>query len=138
MNSNFWRQLTCSGSRGKSLTSSFDAPNVTERPHGMRYSSHQPAPPLGKFIHHFWHFTDAPSHPRQRILPSGTNELVVNLREDEVRIHDSQHPEGSQRFPGIVISGTYAGAFDSDPSQNASVMGVHFRPGGAYPFLARP
>lgn len=101
----------------------------------MRYSSHEPAPPLGKFIHNFWHFTDAPSHPRQRILPSGTNELVINLREDEVRINDSKQPEGYQRFPGIVVSGAYAGAFDIDPSQNASIMGVHFRPGGAFPFF---
>jgi AraC-like DNA-binding protein len=101
----------------------------------MRYSSHVPAPPLGKFIHNFWHFADAPSHPRQRILPSGTNELVINLREDEVRINDSKQPEGYQTFPGIVVSGAYAGAFDIDPSHNASIMGVHFRPGGAFPFF---
>lgn len=101
----------------------------------MRFSSHKPAPPLGKFIHHFWHCTAAPSHLRQRILPSGTNELVINLHEDEVRIHDSEHLEGWQRFPGIAVSGAYAGAFDIDPSQSAAMMGVHFRPGGAFPFF---
>jgi AraC-like DNA-binding protein len=101
----------------------------------MRYSSHEPAPPLGKFIHHFWHCTAAPSHARQRILPSGTNELVINLCEDEVRIHDSEQLEGWRRFPGIAVSGAYAGAFDIDPSQSASMMGVHFRPGGAFPFF---
>lgn len=101
----------------------------------MRYSSHKPAPPLAKFIHHFWHVTAAPSHLRQRILPSGTNELVINLHEDEVRIHDSEHLKGWRRFPGIVVSGAYAGAFDIDPSQSVSMMGVHFRPGGAFPFF---
>ena len=101
----------------------------------MRYFSHQPAPPLGDFVHNFWHCTDAPSHPRERILPSGTIELVINLREDEVRIFGSEQPEGYRRFPGIVISGTYAGAFVIDPSQHASIMGVHFRPGGAFPFF---
>ena len=49
----------------------------------MRYFSHEPAPPLGDFVHNFWDCIDAPSHPKERILPSGTIELVVNLREDE-------------------------------------------------------
>lgn len=102
----------------------------------MRYSSHEPAPPLGKFIHHFWHFSAAaPSSRRQRILPSGTNELVINLREDEVRIRDAEALAGWRRFPGIAVSGAYTGAFEIDPSQNALMMGVHFRPGGAFPFF---
>jgi AraC-like DNA-binding protein len=98
----------------------------------MHYLSHEPAPPLGDFIHHFWHCADAPSQPRVRILPSGTIELVVNLSEDEIRIYDSARPDRSLRFPGIVVSGTYASALDLDPLQHASVMGVHFKPGGAF------
>ncbi|WLD10963.1 helix-turn-helix domain-containing protein [Planctellipticum variicoloris] len=101
----------------------------------MRLVTHEPAAPLGNFIHHFWDCTDAPSHPRERILPSGTIELVVNLREDEVRIYGSAEPERCRRFPGIVVSGTYAGAFVIDPTQHASMTGVHFRPGGAFPFF---
>jgi AraC-like DNA-binding protein len=110
-------------------------PNATERPRGMRYSSHQPAPPLADFISNFWHCDHVPFHPRVRILPSGTFELIVNLHEDEVRIYDSAQPGRFQRFPGIVVSGTYAAALDIDPLQHASVMGIHFRPGGAFPFL---
>lgn len=101
----------------------------------MRFFSHEPARPLGDFIHNFWDCTDAPSHPRERILPSGTIEIVVNLREDEIRIYDPREPELYRRFPGIVVSGPYAGAFVIDPTQHASMMGVHFRPGGAFPFF---
>jgi AraC-like DNA-binding protein len=101
----------------------------------MRFFSHEPARPLGDFVHSFWDCPDAPSHPRERILPSGTIELVINLREDEVRIYDSEQPTLYRRFPGIVVSGTYAGAFVIDPTQHASMMGVHFRPGGAFPFF---
>jgi AraC-like DNA-binding protein len=101
----------------------------------MRFFSRQPAPPLGDFIDNLWYCTDAPSHPKERILPSGMIELVINLREDQVRIHDSVEPKGYRSFPGVVISGTYAGAFVIDPSQHASIMGVHFRHGGAYPFI---
>src|SRR6185503_16315209 len=49
--------------------------------------------------------------------------------------YDSGQPACCQRFPGIVVSGAYAGALDIDPMQHASMMGVHFRPGGAFPFL---
>jgi AraC-like DNA-binding protein len=101
----------------------------------MRFYSYEPLPPLADFIHNFWHCADAPSHSRERILPSGTIELVINLCDDEVRIYDARQPESYRRFPGIVISGTYAGAFVIDPSQHASMMGVHFRPGGAFAFF---
>ena len=101
----------------------------------MRYFSHEPARPLGDFIHSFWDSTYAPSHPRVRILPRGTIEIVINLSEDEVRVYDSGQPEHCRRFPGIVVSGAYAGALDIDPMQHASMMGVHFKPGGAFPFF---
>lgn len=101
----------------------------------MRFTSHCPASPLDSFIDNFWHCADAPSHSRERILPSGTIELVINLREDEVRIYDPKRTDVYRRFPGIVVSGPYASAFVIDPSQHASIMGVHFRPGGAFAFL---
>jgi len=101
----------------------------------MRHSTHKPAPPLGDYIDIFWQCIDAPLHPRAIVLPNGTIELVINLRDDEIRIYDALHPECYQRFPGIVVSGAYAGAFVVDPSQRRSIMGVHFKPGGAFRFL---
>lgn len=101
----------------------------------MRYSSHEPARPLGDCVHSFWHATYVPSHPKVRILPRGTIELVINLSEDEIRIYDAGLPAGCQRLPGIVISGAYGGALDIDPMQHATMMGIHFRPGGAFPFF---
>jgi hypothetical protein len=59
----------------------------------MLYYSHIPAPPLGNFVHTFWACADAPAHPRERILPIGTIELVVNLHDDEVRIYEPARPE---------------------------------------------
>ncbi|HSK81432.1 MAG TPA: helix-turn-helix domain-containing protein [Thermoanaerobaculia bacterium] len=104
----------------------------------MLYLSHAPAPPLSHFIDRFWLCSDAPPHDRERILPSGTIELVVNLREDEIRIYDPSHPDRSTRFSGAVVSGTYSRFFVIDPLQHASILGVHFKPGGAFPFLGAP
>jgi hypothetical protein len=35
-----------------------------------------------------WLISDAPSHSRELIVPSGTLDLVVNLRDDEIRIYE--------------------------------------------------
>jgi AraC-like DNA-binding protein len=104
----------------------------------MLYRSHTPAPPLADLIERFWSCSDAPSHDRERIVPSGTVELVFNLRDDEIRIYDPLRPDQFKRFSGAVVSGTYSRYFVIDPHQHASIMGVHFRPGGAVPFLGAP
>lgn len=101
----------------------------------MRYSSYIPAQPVGEFVEHIWMCSDNPLHARERILPSATIELVINLSDDEVRIYDPEYPDQYQRFPGSVVSGPYAGPFVIDPSQHDSMLGVHFKPGGAFPFL---
>jgi len=44
------------------------------------YSTQAPPPPLAAFVDHFWSLSDAPSHSMERILPTGTSELVINLQ----------------------------------------------------------
>jgi AraC-like DNA-binding protein len=105
----------------------------------MSYRSYTPAPPLGDFVDRFWHYDGyAPSHRRERILPSGTVELVINRGDDEVRIYHPAQPEHCKRFSGALVSGAYRGSFVIDSEQQASIMGVHFKPGGAFPFLGPP
>ena len=97
----------------------------------MLYLTHTPAPPLADFVAWFWYCEDTPVPAQARILPSGTVELVVNLRDDEVRL------EGPVplRLSGTVVSGAYGRFLSVDERQHASMIGVHFRPGGAAPFL---
>src|SRR5579859_6863220 len=100
----------------------------------MDYISKSPGPPLADFVERFWQINDSPPHQRERIVPSGTIELVINLREDEFRIYDPAVPDSCKRFSGALISGTYKRPFLIDARQH-SVVGIHFRPGGAFPFL---
>jgi AraC-like DNA-binding protein len=101
----------------------------------MEYLSKSPGKPIGDFVERFWQISDSPSHRQERIVPSGTLELVVNLREDEFRIYDPDHSEVCRRYSGSIVSGTYQRAFVIDAKQHASVVGIHFKPGGAFPFL---
>jgi AraC-like DNA-binding protein len=100
---------------------------------------HRPHPALSAFIEDLWLYDGYVSaHARERILPSGTFELVLSLRENELRIYDSVKPGQCRRYSGAVISGPYAGYFGSDAAEEVALMGVHFRPGGAFPFLGFP
>jgi AraC-like DNA-binding protein len=105
----------------------------------MLFRIYRPAAPLNPFIEDFWSYDDYVSpHSGERILPSGTFELVFNLRDDDLRIYDATNAGRFRRFSGAVISGPYSGYFGSDAAEEVSIMGVHFRPGGAFPFLRFP
>ena len=101
----------------------------------MPFLSYRPGPPLSDFVDCFWLATNAQASRKERILPSGTIELVVNLRDDEVRIYDPAQLERYRQYSGFVLSGTYSRPFACDATQHASMFGVHFKPGGAFPFL---
>src|SRR5687767_12431933 len=79
-------------------------------------------PPLSDLVSMFWLAEDyAPPHPRERVLPTGTVELVVNLS-----------------APAILVSGARFEFFVLDTSSPLCVLGVQFQPGGAAPFLNVP
>jgi AraC-like DNA-binding protein len=102
----------------------------------MLFRLYRPGPPLSDFVENFWLYDGyASPHLKERIFPSGTFELVFNLREDELRIYRGPQLDEASRFSGAIVSGPYGGFFGSDTAEEASVMGVHFRPGGAFPFL---
>lgn len=54
----------------------------------MILRTYAPSMPVRSFVDSLWLLADAPSHRMERILPSGTIELVINLVEDEIRIYD--------------------------------------------------
>ena len=101
----------------------------------MFYLTYAPGPPISEFVDYFWLFEGGQTTRKERIIPSGTSELVINLRDDEVCIYDRKQPDEHRRFSGAVVSGTYSGIFVIDAMQHESMLGVHFKPGGAFPFL---
>lgn len=104
----------------------------------MLFRSHIPAPPLSEFVDCFWFCSDNPPHARERILPSGTVELVINLVDDEIRIDGLSSTGHDRQFSGAVVSGPYSRFFGIDSRQHAAIIGVHFKPGGAFPVLGFP
>jgi AraC-like DNA-binding protein len=82
-----------------------------------------PRPPLSGLIDFFWSFEAyGAGHARERVLPGPVSELVVVLR-------------GAR--PGSVFCGAQSEAFVIETAGRPALLGVHFKPGGAFPFLRR-
>jgi AraC-like DNA-binding protein len=98
---------------------------------------HRPGTPLARFIAYFWALQDVPVDATARLVPSGTLDLVFNLHEDAMRI-DDPNSGVCRGYSGAVAAGAYGRYIVSHSRTHASVIGVHFRPGGALPFVGVP
>ena len=102
----------------------------------MRLLFKSPGQPLAEFVERFWYSSDAPQHRKVRVVPSGTMELVFNLDENNLDFSDTEQPESTKSFSGAVFSGTFAQPLFVHTRKH--VLGVHFKPGGAFRFLGVP
>jgi hypothetical protein len=105
---------------------------------GMLYRPYAPTSPLSDFVEDFWLYDDyTPRHLKERILPSGTVELAINLRDDELSIYDRMRLGVCERFSGAIVSGTYDRFVVIDTAEEASLLGAHFQTRRRLP-LVRP
>lgn len=102
----------------------------------MLFRSYTPAPPLDRFIENFWLYRGYTSpHLKERILQDGTFKAVFNLKQDEFRIYDPWRLSEFKRYSGAIVSRPSGTPFATDSAEEAHVLGVNFRIGGALPFL---
>ena len=104
----------------------------------MQFISRAPIPPLDTCIERLWLLIDAPADSKERIAASATIHLGINLHQNEFRIYDPAKPDQSKRFSGAVVSGPHSAPFVINPRELVSIIGVRFKPGGAFPFLRTP
>ena len=72
----------------------------------MFLRTYTPGPPLDQYVDRFWFCSDTPAHPRERILPSGTVELVITANGVPTTIT----LEGVKETDKIVVKITIKGA----------------------------
>jgi AraC-like DNA-binding protein len=97
-----------------------------------------PSPGLAPFIDAIWYFEGRFQHRLERILPSGQMQLLVNLDENELRSYHGDGYRAVERIRGAGIAGPFARHFGIDTAEQRAIMGVNFRPGGAFPFFRAP
>ena len=97
---------------------------------------YRPAEPLGRFVKTIWYYSGyTQPHAMERLMPDGGMGLVVNLDENLIRIYDRQDHSCFRQESGVIAIGAQSEFFVIDTAQQRCVLGVQFRPGGAFPFL---
>jgi AraC-like DNA-binding protein len=105
----------------------------------MRFYHQVPTAPLSEFVELLWLYEGYHQpHQMERLLPDGSMELVINLNDDQVRVYDPRDIGKFQTLRGSVVVGAHSEFFVIDTAEQHTVAGVHFRPGGAFPFLGLP
>lgn len=105
----------------------------------MFLQQHSPTGPLSAYIRCFWYSEGAPAtHLKEKLLPNGEASIIINLREDPIRIYDAQDFRRYATYGGALLSGPRSNCFVIDSEQQERVFGIQFAPGGAFPFLRVP
>jgi AraC-like DNA-binding protein len=96
----------------------------------------RPPPPLSPFIDCLWHLErEALVHRRERMLPTGRADIVIPLLQPAVLRYDAVDAGEPRSLRGGVIVGPHDRWFVRGTGGASSVVGVHFRPGGAAAFF---
>jgi AraC-like DNA-binding protein len=98
--------------------------------------THRPSGPLACCVDMIWFVSrEALPHSRERSLPTGRADLVIPLLQDSVVRYDSVDAVEARHLRGGVVSGAHDRFAVRGMGGASSVIGVHFKAGGAAPLL---
>ncbi len=95
------------------------------------------SPALAPFVSSIGYLEGQFSHRRERAMPSGMTQLLINLDRDELHTYDADSGV-ARSTSGAAFQGAAARPSVIDASQQRAIVWVCFRLGGAYPFLPLP
>lgn len=105
----------------------------------MLHKLHFPKFPLSQFVENIWYYHDAHvNYTREKILPDGAIELIIDLDGWPKRIFDDEITTTSYRtVQKAWISGERT-RYIVIGTDNTHMIGIRFKPGGAFPFFGFP
>lgn len=105
----------------------------------MIHKLHFPRPPLSQFVENFWLVQGfVADYTREKILPDGAIELIIDLDDEPKRIFESESSDQFRTVKRGWISGERTRFIIIGAHRNQQMVGIRFRPGGAYPFFRFP
>ncbi len=99
-----------------------------------RISLCPPDPRLAGLVASIWYGEGSVSYERDRILPSGQSQLLINLGPPQYRIEPGP-PERRVPFRDVWYSGLQQGPIDAEAPDGNALLGIAFHAHGAYPWL---
>src|SRR5215471_15692147 len=98
-----------------------------------------PGPPVSNFVEMLWYYQGyVVPHAKERVLPDGSMQLIINLAEDRLGVFDSRDPSVGRTLGGCLVSGARSEFVVIDTSCQKSIMGAAFKRGGGFPFFHMP
>jgi AraC-like DNA-binding protein len=99
---------------------------------------YRPRPPLADYVEFFGHWRSCGASYRSRALPRGAATIVLDVGQRQQL--DFYTADGDTRLtvPPAIIIGPHSASYITDLAADEPVMAIHFRPGGAFPFLGIP
>lgn len=104
----------------------------------MAFARRPPPAALAPFVDAIWHFSGDFAHARERVLPTGGFQLLVNLAEDELRSYHGAGYRELRRTAGAALGGGFDEHFAIDTAEQRNIAGVSLKPGGTWPFFRQP
>jgi AraC-like DNA-binding protein len=104
----------------------------------MPYFVTQPTEPLRDLVQAIWMVNEPGAVHRDRVVPNGVVELIINLGGSDQGIVDERFPERSQRFKRAWVAGIQRGPLVIDAASESHLVGIRFAAGQARRFLGIP
>jgi AraC-like DNA-binding protein len=103
--------------------------------HKLRF----PQLPLSQFVENLWLVEGfSADYTREKILPDGAIELIIDLDPEPKHIFDDVASSDYRTVKKAWVSGERTKYIVIGAHRNQSMVGIRFRPGGAYPFFRFP
>lgn len=105
----------------------------------MIFQVHVPEFPLSRFIEHFFYYEGlSPAHSRERFLPDGNTELIIDLTENTQYIYDNDSLTEIQACRQAWVSGVRTRSITIPSGAGSRMLVVAFKKGKAHPFYPLP
>ena len=103
----------------------------------MRLIPYFSKPPLSRFVELIWAVQGTTNYTREKVLPNGAIELIINLGS----FHKVVNKVDDRKFD-VYRESWIAGMQEEyiliEALRESDLIGIRFRPGGAYPFFRFP
>jgi AraC-like DNA-binding protein len=105
----------------------------------MFYRTRVPKPALAHFVEFLWFYQDLEvDHTREKLLPDASMELIIDLGEGPKKLYDNRDLNRYTAYNCCWVSGLQQRFIVLGVERGSSMMGAHFRTGGAAPFFGFP
>lgn len=104
---------------------------------GTRFRGWIPRAPLDRAVALVWAAEGKGEHSGEKVLPNGVVELIVNLGAPQ-RVVDPEDPSRFTRYRASWVAGAQRSFIVIASEIDCDLIGIRFRPGGAYALLGAP